>query len=189
MNPAAPSLPGIRSLYFLDRPLRRAVTACGFGFLFAIGIRWVTAPQPNAVVKVENSPIEIWVMEWGVVIGLGVAALALFFVVRRYLWIKKVLSQGTLIQGTVADLDIYSREADSSSTTPAFQRPKIHTYYAVIRYAWQGTDRSVRLNLPHSPSTHKLFKGRGTELMVLDSSPGRPLLRSVYLDPIGIRRR
>ena len=47
----------------------------------------------------------------------------------------------------------------------------------------------VRLNLPTSPSTHQLFKGRDTELMVLDSSPGRPPLRTVYLEPIGNHRR
>ncbi len=188
-NPAAPPLPGLRSLYFLDRPLRRALTACGFGFLFCLGIRWVTAPQPNAVVKVENSPIEIWVMQWGSVIGLVVAALALFVVLRRYLWIKRVLGYGTTIKGTVEDVDIFSREADFSSTTPAFRRPKAYTYYAVIRYSWRGVDRKVRLNLPHPPSTHQLFKGRDTELMVLDSSPGRPLIRSVYVEPIGIRRR
>ena len=189
MNQTAPTLPGFGSLYFLDRPLRRAVTAGGFGLLFAIGIRWVTSPQPNAVVKVEHSPIEIWVMQWGSVIGLVVAALALLFLVRRFLWIKKVLSHGITIKGTVEDVDIYSREADTSSTTPMFRRPKIYTYYALIRYSWQGVDRKVRFNLPYSPSTHNLFKGRDTELMVLASSPGRPLIRSVYLEPIGIRRR
>ena len=83
----------------------------------------------------------------------------------------------------------YSREADTSSTTPIFQRPGIYTYYALIRYSWQGIDRKVRLNLPLSPSTYQLFKGRAAELLVLDSTAGKPLLRTVYLDPIGLRRQ
>ena len=136
-----------------------------------------------------RTPFEEWVMQWGSLVGLVIAALALIFAAWRFVWIKKVLTQGTAINGTVEDVDIYSREADTSSTTPIFQRPGIYTYYALIRYPWQGIDRKVRLNLPLSPSTYQLFKGRAAELLVLDSTAGKPLLRTVYLDPIGLRRQ
>ena len=53
-----------------------------------------------------RTPFEEWVMQWGSLVGLVIAALALIFAAWRFVWIKKVLTQGTAINGTVEDVDI-----------------------------------------------------------------------------------
>ncbi len=178
--PSSQSMPSLKSLYRLDRTIERAANTCGFCLFAAAGITWATQPVAS-VVKVENSPAEIWAAEWGPTVALIVAAVALIVLVRRYLWLKKVLGNGITIKGIVEDVDMYSHEASHSDTTPAFQRSVIRSYYANIRYAWQGVDKKARLKLPYTPSTHQVFKGKEIELIVLDSAPDKPLIRSVYL--------
>lgn len=180
MNSTVPPILSLKSLYHCDFTIRRSVNTMGFWLFAAIGIYWVAQPVPS-VVQVEKSPIEIWILEWGMTVAFVVAALALLVLVRRFLWINKVLCQGTPIQGIVEDVDIHEREAPRTASTTAFGVAKIRSYYAIIRYAWQGVDNRVRLKLPFSPSTCQLFKGREVELIVLDSMPQKPLISTVYL--------
>lgn len=188
MNSTPQSLPGIQSLYHLDPVIKRAASTLGFSLFAAVGIHWVSQPAPS-VVQVEQSPLEIWVLKWGPTVALVVAALALVVLARRYFWVKKVLSEGTTIKGTVDEVTIYEREAEKSENSPAFGGAIIRTYYATIRYSWQGAENKVRLKLPYSPGTFKVAKGGEVDLILLESAPKKPLMRAVYLDPIGIRRR
>jgi hypothetical protein len=174
-----PSIPGLSTLYARDFTIKNAINKGGFMLLAAAGFRWF-APSGTPPPGVDLS-FEIAMAKWVPVGALILAAIALIVLVWRYLWIKKVLSQGDTIRGSVEDVDVYSREASHSDTTPAFQRSYIRSYYAIIRYTVQGVERKVRLKLPNSPSVYKIFKGKETELIVLDSAPGKPLIRSVYL--------
>ena len=138
--------------------------------------------------QIEKSPFDIWFATFGSPVALAVAALALIVLVRRYVWVKRVLTTGTIIQGTVEELDTYEREANYHDTTPAFQRPKIRTYYATIRYQWQGVTHDARFWLPLSGSNYKIFKGKETDLIILDSSSNKPLLRPLYLQEFAPRK-
>lgn len=180
MNTTPPSIPSIKSLYYRDNIIGRAFRTMGFALFAAVGFKWVSQPV-NSVVKVENSPLEIWVLQWGPTVAVVVAATAALVLVRRYLWVKQVLSNGTTISGTVEDIDLYEREASHSDTTPAFQRSIIRTYVVNIRYAWNGVDKQARFKLPLSPSTYKIAKGGKVDLLVHESAPDKPLISIVYL--------
>ena len=182
------SLPSIRTLYFSDRTLQRALRTFGFWIFAAIMIRWVTQPVPSAI-KIEKSPFDIWLVELGPSVALVIAALAAIVLVRRYYFVRQIFSEGTVIQGTVEKLDTYEREASHSDTTPVFQRSKIRTYYATIRYTWQGVSRQVRCWLPFSASNYKIFNGKETDLILLDSAPKKPLIRALYLEEFAPRKR
>jgi hypothetical protein len=180
MNTAAPSIPSIKSLYHRDNIIGRSLRTMGFALFAAAGFKWASQPV-NSVVEVENSPIEIWVMHWGPTVAVVVAALAAIVLVRRFLWVKQVLSTGTTISGTVEDIDLYEREASHSDSTPAFQRSIIRTYVVDIRYAWNGVEKQARLKLPLSPFTYNISKGGKVDLLVHESAPDKPLISIVYL--------
>jgi hypothetical protein len=180
MNSNPHTIPGIKSLYHLDPAFHRAVSTCVFFFIAAVGIKWATQPVPS-VVKVEKSPFDIWLAELGPIVALVVSVLALLVLVRRYLWVRKVLSRGTTIKGTLADVDIYEREAARSDTSTPFNVAKIRSYYATIRYNWRGLENEVRFKLPLSPSTYQISKDKEIDLIILDSAPKKPLIRAMYL--------
>ena len=179
---SAPSIPSLKSLYLRDFTIKNAINKGGFMLLAAAGFRWF-APSGTPPPGVDLS-FEIAMAKWVPVGALILAVIALVVLVWRYLWVKKVLSEGVTIKGTVENVDVYSREASPSDNAPAFQRAYIRSCYAIIRYTAQGEERKVRLKLPSSPSTYQVFKGKETELIVLDSAPGKPLIRSVYLGAV-----
>ncbi len=174
-----PSQPGLPSLYWRDITIKRAIDTAGFMLIVAAGFRLLAPPNPPPP-GVDLS-FEIAMSKWVPVGALVIAALASLILLRRYLWVRKVLSQGVAIKGKVESMDVYAREASHSEHTPAFQRSTIRSYYAVIRYAWQGVDKIVRLKLPNSPSVYGTFEGHDVDLIVLDSTPDKPLIRAVYL--------
>ena len=180
------ALPSFKSLYYIDSTIGRAGFTTLFALVAAAGFYWVSQPV-NAMVKVENSPLEEWVMQWGPAAALGVAALALLILVRRHAWLKKILTQGTPIKGTVEDVTIYEREAPKSKNAPAFGGAKIRTYYTTIRYTWQGKENQVRFKLPFSPSTYQITKGGEVDLLILESNPKKPVIRKVYLSGVSPR--
>jgi hypothetical protein len=188
MNASSPSLPSLQSLYYVDPIISRAAKTGVFSVVAAAGIHWVSQPVPS-VVKVENSPAEIWVMQWGPAIALVVAALALLVLVRRHAWLKTILTHGTSIKGTVKDVTIYEREAPKSENAPAFGGAKIRSYYTVIRYDWKGAENQVRFKLPFSPSNYQITQGGEVDLLILDSAPKKPLIRKVYLGGVFPRSR
>lgn len=177
------SMPGIGHIYWNDSVFGRAARITAFSLIAGFGIHWASQPQPNAVVKVENSPLELFVMQWAIPLGLAFAAVALFIATNRYLWIKKVITQGSTVKGIVEKFDEYTREAPHSDTTPAFQRPKIRTYYVTIRYSFRGEERKLYQKLPNSPGTFQISKEKEVDLLIHDSSPQSPLISAVYRDP------
>ncbi len=173
------SIPGLKELYFRDLTIQRAARTMGFFLFAAAGIKWATQPV-EAVVKVENSPFEIWAAQWGPSVAVGIAAVAAVILIRRYLWVRKVLSDGIIIRATVEDIDTYTRENSHSDTTPAFDRSYTRTYVATIRYAWHGLEKKRRFRLPNSPSTYQIAKGGPVDLIALESDTDSPLIRIVY---------
>ena len=167
----------------MDFAIRRATHVAAFSLLAGFGMRWAGQPQPNAVI-VEHAPEMAYIQQWAVPAGLLIAALALMVLVRRYRWIGKTLRQGTAIQGIVRNVDIYEREAERTSTTPAFGAAKIRTYYAEIGYTCQGVEHRVRFKLPFSPPTYQMAVDREVDLIVLDCTPKKPLIRKVYLGDV-----
>lgn len=179
MNPTSPTLPGFGTLLFRDHIIERAFKTAGFMLIVAAGFRFMapTGPPPPGV----DLSFEIGMAKWVPVGALVVGALASLVLAQRYMWVNNVLTNGITLKGMVTDLDVYEREAKHSENAPAFRRTKIRSYYATILYSYGGEDIKVRLRLPGAPSGFQIFKDKETELVVLESAPGKPLLRSVYL--------
>jgi len=174
-------MPGFGTLLLRDHIIERAFKTAGFMLLVAAGFRFMapTGPPPPGV----DLSFEIGMAKWVPVGALVVAALASLILARRYAWVSNVLTNGITVKGMVADLDVYEREARHRENAPAFQRTKIRSYYATIRYSFAGEEIQVRLRLPGAPSGYQVFKDKETDLILLESAPGKPLLRSVYLRP------
>ena len=173
------AVPGLKALYWRDLTIKRAVDTVGFMLLVAAGFRWA-APTGSPPPGVDLS-FEIAMAKWVPVGAIVIAALALIILMRRHLWVKAVLTQGVALKGKLEDVDVFTREDSDSENTPAFQRSVTRSYYVTLRYLWRGADQKVRLKLPNSPYTYGLSKGRDVDLIVLDSAPHKPLIRSVYL--------
>jgi hypothetical protein len=139
---------------------------------------WVTRPVPGALVT-ENTAFDAEIGKMVPPIAIAVAAVALVLLVSRYLAVKKVFSQGTAIKGLVEDIEVYSREQDTDRTAGQ-KRSYVRTYWATLVYTFAGKERRVKLKLPNSGFTFGLAKGRETELVVLESKPDKPFIRSVY---------
>ena len=173
-------MPNLKSLYYRDFTIQRAIKTIGFTLFAAAGIKWATQPV-ESVVKVDHSPLEDWIAQWWPAVALCIAALATLVLVRRYQWIKRVLSSGIKIKGCLEDTDVYTRENSHSDNAPAFQRSYTRTYYVTITYEWKGVEKRIRRRLPNSPSTYQITKDIGVDLIILDSAPDRPLIGAVYL--------
>lgn len=178
MNPPSPALPSLWSLRARDTIIRRTQNMTIFGILAAVGIQWANQPvpgQPPSAVSLEASTA--WLASLG---GLVFSAICAFFMIRRYLLVKKILSQGTVIKGMLDDISVHATETNSNdeNRTKANYR---HSYHAHISYHFLGEDRKVRVKLPFSGFVLGLKKGQETELVVLESLPKRPLIRSVYV--------
>jgi len=190
MNETAAPVPTLLALYERDLTFGRAAKVAVFALMAGFGLHWAGQPNASAVVEVERPPVEDIIVQWAIPGGIGISVIALLIVGWRYLWIKKVFQNGVIIQGLVEDVDVYTREVSSDSATrSAFNRPTISSYYVMIRYVWQGTDKTIRRKLVLSPSFFKMYKGKETELILLESAPGRPLIRAVYLETPGVRKR
>lgn len=172
------SIPSLQSLYWRDNTIRRSGRLALFGLVFAAGIWWMTRPVANAVPQAEQSPEVIyapWVCAFGLVMS-GVSAMVL---TRRYLLIKAIVTRGSAIKGVVEKVEANDTNMHGNSdrihTTPTY------AYWVTLRYAVRGFDQSVRLRLPHSPSTYGMKEGGEVDLIVLDSAPKEPLIRELYL--------
>lgn len=179
MNSTPTTVPSLLSLHRRDFTIKRAIDTAGFMFIVAAGFRWM-APPATPPPGVDLS-FEIAMSKWIPVGALAIATVALLILARRYFWVKKVITQGVTLKGKVEDVDVYEREASHGSNTPAFQRPTVRSYYAIIRYSWNGEDKTVSLKLPNSPSTYGTFKGHDVDLIVHESAPNHPLIHAVYL--------
>ena len=72
----------------------------------------------------------------------------------------------------------------SKSTSTGTSKSVRYSHHAVLRYTAAGAERKVRLRLPSSGFVYGLVKGKETDLVVLDSAPDRPLIRSVYINQL-----
>lgn len=179
MNSAPTKIPGLPTLYWRDNIIKGVINTASFMLVVAAGFVWLKPPNPPPP-GVDLS-FEIEMSKWVPVGALTIAAIAALVLLWRYLWVRKVLTEGTTIKGKVENVDVYEREASHSDTTPAFQRPVVRSYWVIIRYTWKNEEKTVSIKLPNSPSVYGTFKGHDIDLIVHDSSPGRPLIRSVYL--------
>lgn len=161
------------SLYRCDLIIQRAAFASIFGILVAMGMQWATLPTPSG----QEPTFEAMVGPKVSVAGLVVSAIALVVLTRRYLLVKKILGQGATIKGRVGDIDVYETRK-KIETTGEYSVTRNH--YAHVTYSFQGADRTVRLRLPSFPSVYGICKGNDVDLLVLDSAPKKPLIRSVY---------
>lgn len=175
MNLVPQPIPGLLSLYWRDLIIGKAVRVSIFGVLIAVGIQWATLPTPPNEIPSFEAVMADYVMMG----GLFLSAVALIVLAWRYLRVRKILTHGVTIKGIVEELDVYSIRTDSTQTSgPATYR---RVYYANIRYAWHGIDREVCIKLPNSASVYSIFKGHPVDLVVLDTAPSKPLIRTVYL--------
>lgn len=172
------SIPSLKALYWRDTIIQRSIKTAAFMAVVTFGFIWLapSGPPPPGV----DLSFEIAMAKWVPLAALAIAALALIFLARRYLWVKEVLTHGVPIKGTVEDLDVYAREASHSDNAPAFQRSYIRTYYAIIHYDWNGQPKKARIKLPGSPVVYQISKGKVIDLIALDSAPDQPLIRAVY---------
>jgi hypothetical protein len=179
MNNAPRTCPGLVSLYWRDFTIKYAVNTAAMALLLAVGIPWATQPvspdQPPAPVFLEAALAE------KVSAGfLVLAALALIVLLRRYLLISKILRHGEILRGIVDEIDVLSRRTDNH--TRAIRKPVYsYTYFVVIHYGLPAMQKKVRLKLPQSAFTYGMVKGGEADLIVLASTPDKPLLREVYL--------
>lgn len=112
-------------------------------------------------------------------IGLGLAAVAVLFLIWRYTQVRLVLEQGLEIRGKVEDLEAIAISTSNDSHITS-QRTYRHVHYMTVRYEVHGVEQEVRLKLPSSGFTYGLTKGGPVDLLVLSSKPRRPLVRAVY---------
>jgi hypothetical protein len=177
-QPALPFLPSLSTLYWNDRAFGRWAKAFCFSLVVAAGMWWATRPMPNAIVT-ENTAFDAEVGKMVPPIAIAVAVVALVLLILRYLVVKKTFTQGTVIKGLVEDIEVYSREQDTDRS-PGQGRSYVRTYWATLVYTFGGKERRVTLKLPNSGFTFGLMKGGETDLVVLESRPDKPLIRSVY---------
>ena len=186
------AMPCFQALYTCDFLFQLGCNATVIALIVALMIHWLKPPTPTDP-TIFVSPPEAFVGEWGSTVAFGIAGLALVAVIRRYLWVKKVLSKGTLIRGRI--MKIECRKYDANARLDLDERrwrgPHIvQNYYAEVRYTAGGGEWQVTIGLPLSPHFFKVVSGEEVDLLVLDSSPQRPLLREVYLwqpRPISLR--
>jgi hypothetical protein len=179
MSSNSPALPSLSTLYWNDRAFGRWAKALGFSLVVAAGMWWASRPVPGALVT-ENTAFEAELGKAVPPIALAVAGLALVLLILRYLTVKKTFTQGTFIKGLVEDITVYSRELDSDRPLGE-KRSYVRTYWVTLAYTFAGKERRVKLKLPNSGFTFGLAKGQETDLVVLESRPEKPLIRSVYL--------
>lgn len=179
MNSTPPTIPGLKSLYWNDAAIRRSANAFGFGLIIAAGMKWASQPVDTGLPPIDNSA-NLEFAKWVILGGLVLSALGGLILLWRYLWVRKVFTQGITLKGMVENIEVHSwsQESSSSSSSKSVTR---YSYYATLRYDMQGKERKVRLKLPNSGFTFGLAKGKETDLVVLDSAPEKPFIRAVYL--------
>lgn len=181
MNSNSPSVPGLDSLYWNDFLFGFCLKVCGFGIVVAAGFWWLGQPMPNAQAMAGKS-FEALMSEKVPPIALAVAGLALLVAAWRFLRVRKIFTEGEIILGTVEELKTEtwqsSANVDQSHGSKTTTR---RSHYATIRYTIRSTERTKRWKLFHSGDSYGLKKGGQAELMVLDSSSNKPLIRAVYL--------
>lgn len=173
-------IPNLQSLYWRDSNLRGSARVGFFGLIFAAGIWWMTRPVAGATPLAEQPP-EVMYAPWVCAFGLVLAGLSAIVFVRRYLFIKAVLSRGSAIKGVVEEVEAHDTNMHSNTSSHTMRTTPTYAYYVTLGYAVRGFEQKVRLKLPHSASTYGMKQGGEVDLIVLDSAPKKPLIREMYL--------
>ncbi len=179
MNNTHPSLPGLVRLYRHDLIIERAAKVAGFGVLVAVGMYWVSQPVSSPPPPIDNS-FDVAMAKLASLGGIVMSGLALLILLWRWMRVRKILTEGTVIKGLVEDIDVVVT-AWTSSDSHTLKHKARRSYYAILRYTAQGEERKVRLKMPNSGFVYGLAKGQETDLMVHDSMPEKPLICSIYL--------
>ncbi len=184
------AVPGLKSLYGRDLIIKRAVNTVGFMLFAAWGIRWATEPARTGKTLPDiDVSFEIVAGKWGPIGALVLAAVAALVVGWRLAWVRKVLTQGSVVKAVVEDLEVTEVNKDFYEYRGGRPAPW-RFYWATVRYAVHGVERTVRVKMPNAGFVFGLQKGEETEVVVLDQAPGRPLIRAIYLgEPLYKPRR
>jgi len=148
------------------------------GLILAAGMWWMMQPMPNALPSATPSP-EVRYAPWGIACGLALTVISAAVLIRRYLLVRRILSEGSLIRGTVELAERFDTNARSNKGT--IQTSTTYVYCVTIRYAVHGIEHTIRRKLPHSFGAYGIKQGGGVDLLVLDDLPRQALIREVYL--------
>ncbi len=179
MNNTPPSVPGLVSLYRHDLIIRQAANVAGFGVVVAVGMYWVSLPVSSPPPPIDNS-FDVALAKLGSQVGIVMFGLALLMLLWRWLRVRRILTEGTVVKGLVEDIDVVVTTS-TSSDGHSLNRQTRRSYYAILHYTAQGEERKVRLKMPSAGFVYGLAKGQETDLMVHDSMPDQPLICSIYL--------
>jgi len=149
----------------MDFTIQRAVLPGLLGLMLAAGMWWMTQPIPNAGPQGDMTP-EVEYAPWVAAGGLALTAVAWGVLARRYVLVRKILSQGTPIKGTAVVVDRYDTNSHSDSDTAPMQFTPTYVYYVTLRYVVEAVERKVRLRLPYSPGTYGIKEEGEVELLV-----------------------
>jgi hypothetical protein len=169
-------MPGFTHLFWNDRTIGFATRASVMAVLAGVGIPWATQPVPGAPV-IPGPAIEQDIIRWVPFGATGIVLLLLVVLVMRCRFIQAALTHGTLIQGRVEEVDMHATE---DSTDYLGKATYSRSYFATIGYEWEGTPRTLCQKLPTMPSALGVMKGSEVDLIVLASSPRKPLIKSIY---------
>lgn len=173
-----PSIRSVTTLYGLDRPFARISNFIGIVLVITVTLGWFSS-QIKAVVGAENPGIETQVLTWVPAAGLGTIVLALCLLLRRYNWINNILSHGVTIKGVIKKIDVKTSRLPAEKHAPWTPR-LLHSYDAVIDYDCGGVGRRVRLKLPSLSVGTTIAEGAEVDLIVLETAPSKPLLRTIF---------
>ncbi len=191
MKSTTDTLPSVWKIFWRDATMQLALKLAGFCLVGAFGMHVISQPGPYDALPAEPHaaspvgatialPMDDTIPKRVIAVALLGAAISAFFLVRRYLQVRTTLRDGSIIKATVEDIAVHTHTTSSNSKTSS-KPTKSYSYYATLRYALNGVDRTVELKLPSSGSTFGIHKGHEVELSVLESRPDKPLIRSVYL--------
>ena len=181
MNSTHPAVPGLLSLYRNDLIISRAARLAFFGLVIVAGMWWVSQPQPNATVRdAADVAFDAAAMRWGAVAGAVMTVVSLLVVLWRWLRVRKIFTEGTVIKALVDDLEVRSVEMTNKDSMTN-QKTTRRSYFATLRYTVQDKEHTVRIKMPNSGIVFGLVKGKEADVVVHASLPDKPLIRSVYL--------
>lgn len=160
---------------------RRAANVSGFAMMVAAGFWWLGRPMPNVPPSVDLT-FDRAMAERIPPVALAVGVLASLIAAWRWLRIRKVFTEGVLVQGKVVETktDVWETTANRDQSH-GINKETRRSYYITFSYKMLGAEHTVRQKLPHSASTYGLKQGGEVDLMVLDSRPHKPFIRAVYL--------
>lgn len=173
-----PSVRSLMTLYNLDRPFARVANFTGVVLVCTVTLGWVSS-RTRAFVGGGSPGIDTRVLQWAPAAGAAVLVLGLVLLLRRFNWIHQVVSRGITIKGVVEEIKVRTTRLPAEKHAPWTPR-LLHTRYAVVAYDCRGARKRARLKLPSLARATAITEGAEVELMVLESAPGKPLLREVF---------